>query len=115
MLSVQRPSLSFSPETKNSDGGNRPKSLKQQAINLIQNGKVFHKSKEMDKAIEAYSEAIEKIVALPDQHISNTLSARAHILRSNVYREQNDRALAAQDAKVACNIDPTSARYIRVY
>ena len=51
MLSVQRPSLSFSPETKNSDGGNRPKSLKQQAINLIQNGKVFHKSKEMDKAI----------------------------------------------------------------
>jgi tetratricopeptide (TPR) repeat protein len=115
MLNVQRASVSFAPGTKTVDGRNQTQRIEKQIKSLMKSGKLFHDAKNMDKAIESYSEAIEIINNLLNPQVFDKLKAIVLVLRGNVYREQNHRDLAAQDSKAACKLDPISAMYLRIY
>lgn len=115
MLSVQPLSVSFASGTKTVDGGNKTQRLEKELQALIKAGKACHEAKNMDKAIEAYSEVIEKITNQANSQKFDKLMAKALVLRGNVYREQNHRDLAAQDSKAACKLDPISGTHLRIY
>jgi len=114
MLGVPRVpvSVSFAPGTKNFDG-NKP--LEKQARKLIKAGKSFHDAKNMPQAIDAYSQAIGELAAIPNQDVRDALTARALVLRGNVFRHLGNIDSAIKDTSDAREIDPSSLKYVRVY
>ena len=115
MLSVQPLSVSFASGTKTVDGGNKTQRLEKEVQALIKAGKACHETKNMDKAIEAYSEAIEKITNQANSQKFDKLTAKALVLRGNAFRHLGNIDAAIADTTAARDIDPLALKYVRIY
>ena len=115
MLSVSpQQSVSFNRETKNYDGGNRPVRIKEKILTSLKQGQKLHSEKKFDEAIDTYSLAITTIID-SNNPTYNKIQSIALVLRGNVYKEKGENKLALQDHNEGLKINPTAARYIRVY
>jgi len=102
-------SISFSGDVKSYDG-----SYKQILVDSLKQGQGLHSEKKFEEAIEVYSSVITTITKSNNSSY-NKIKSISHILRGNVYKEKGEFKLGLDDHNNGLTINPTSAKYIRVY